>query len=107
MAELTKIIHHGSGAAALYHWEGLSAEVDIVADVDSRLYGIEVKATRTPTPHHADHLVRWCELTGARGIRACRTDRTRPLGRGIRPAPWHFCVDGSTPTTGAVPVRTR
>jgi hypothetical protein len=69
-----------------------------VADVDGRLYGIEVKATRTPTPRHADRLAAWCELTGARGILACRTDRARPLGRGIRAAPWHFCVAGPTPS---------
>lgn len=96
VAELTKIGHHGGGAARLHHWDGLPAEVDIVAEVDGRLYGIEAKATRTPTPRHADNLARWCELTGARGILACRTDRARPLGRGIRAAPWHFCVAGST-----------
>ena len=97
VAELTKIIHQGGGAARLHHWEGLSAEVDIVADVDGRLYGIEVKATRTPTSRHADNLAHWCELTGATGILACRTDRARPLGRGIRAAPWNFCVAGSMP----------
>ena len=96
VAELTKIGHHGGGAARLHHWDGLPAEVDIVAEVDGRLYGIEVKATRTPTALHADNLARWCELTGAQGILACRTDRARPLGRGIRAAPWHFCVAGST-----------
>ena len=97
VSELTKAIHHGGGAARLYHWEGLSAEVDVVADVDGRLYGIEVKATRTPTSRHADHLAAWCGLTGARGFLACRTDRARPLARGIRAVPWHFCVRGPTP----------
>ena len=92
VSELTKAIHHTGGAARLYHWEGLSAEVDIVADIDGQLYGIEVKATRTPTPRHAGRLAAWCELTGARGILACRTDRTRSLGRGIRATPWHFSV---------------
>ena len=92
VAELTKAMHHGGGAARLCHWEGLAAEVDIVVGVDGRLYGIEVKATRTPTPRHADRLAAWCKLTGARGVLACRTDRTRPLGRGIRAVPWHFSV---------------
>ena len=100
VSELTKSVHHGGGADRLYHWEGLSAEVDIVADVDGRLYGIEVKATRTPTPRHANHLAAWCELTGGRGILACRTDRLRSIGRGIRAAPWHFCLAEST-TSGA------
>ena len=63
VSELTKVIHHGGRAAQLYHWEGLSAEVDIVADVDGHLYGIEVKATRTPTSRHADNLAHCCGLT--------------------------------------------
>ena len=84
VAELTKISHHGGGAAGLYHWEGLPAEVDIVADVDGRLYGIEVKATRTPTARHAEHLVRWCELTGARGHPRL-PDRPRPPARPRHP----------------------
>ena len=92
VSELTKAIHHGGDAARLYHWEGLSAEVDIVVEVDGELYGIEVKATRTPTPRHADRLAAWCELTGGRGVLACRTRHARPLGRGIRTAPWYFCV---------------
>ena len=99
VSELTKAIHHGGGGARLYHWEGLSAEVDVVVDLDGRTYGIEVKATRTPTSRHADHLAEWCGLTGARGILACRIDRARSLGRGIRATPWHFCVRG--PTTEA------
>ncbi len=37
VSELTKAIHHGGGAARLYHWESLSAEVDIAADVDGQL----------------------------------------------------------------------
>ncbi len=96
VSELTKAIHHGGGAGRLHHWEGLSAEVDVVVELDGRLYGLEVKATRTPTPRHADNLAAWCALTGARGVLACRTDRVRPLGRGIRAAPWHFCVAGGT-----------
>ena len=84
VSELTKAIHHGGGAARLYHWEGLSAKVDIVADVDGQLYGIEVKATRTPTPRHADRLAAWCELTGARGPPRL-PDRPRPAPRPRRP----------------------
>lgn len=92
VAELTKAMHNGAAAARFFHWEGLSAEVDIVADLPDGLCGIEVKATRTPTPRHADTLARWCALTGARGLLACRTDRPRTLGRGVRAVPWHFCV---------------
>ena len=92
VAELMKAGHHAGSAPGLFHWQSASTEVDVVAEVNGRLYGIEVKATRTPSPRHADNLARWCDLTGARGILACRTDRSRPLGRGIRAVPWHFCV---------------
>ena len=105
VAELAKAIHHGGGVARLYHWEGLSAEVDVVVDVEGRLYGIEVKATRTPTPRHAARLAAWCEFTDARGLLACRTNRPRPLGRGIRAVPWHFSV--GLPMRPAAPFGTR
>ena len=91
VAELEKILHHGRGGGRLFHWQSPSAEVDIVVEVDRQLYGIEVKATRTPSPRHADRLARWCDLTGGRGILACRADHAHTLGRGIRAAPWHFC----------------
>ncbi|MYD71111.1 MAG: ATP-binding protein [Acidobacteria bacterium] len=92
VAELLKAAHNGGSPPRLFHWQSASLEVDIVADIDGRLYGIEVKATRTPTLRHADHLARWCELTGGSGLLACRTDRVRSLGKGIRAVPWHFCV---------------
>ena len=81
----------GRAGGRLFHWQSASAEVDIVVEVDRQLYGIEVKTTRTPSLRHAEHLARWCDLTGARGILARRIDHTHTLGRGIRAAPWHFC----------------
>ena len=92
VSELVKAAGHGGGRAQLFHWQDSSAEVDVVVEIDGRLYGIEVKATRTPTPRHAAHLARWCELSGARGILACRTERSHTLGHGIRAVPWHLGV---------------
>ena len=92
VSELVKAAGHGGGRAQLFHWQDASAEVDVVVEIDGRLYGIEVKATRTPTPRHAVHLARWCELAGARGILACRTERSHTLGHGIRAVPWHLGV---------------
>lgn len=91
VAELHKAAHHGGSSSRLFHWQSASLEVDIVTELDGRLYGIEVKATRTPTFRHADNLARWCALTGGAGLLACRTDRVRTLGKGIRTVPWHFC----------------
>ena len=58
VAELEKTLHHGRGGGRLFHWQSPSAEVDIVVEVDRQLYGIEVKATRTPSPRHADRRAR-------------------------------------------------
>ena len=92
VSELVKAAGHSGGRAQLFHWQDASAEVDVVVEIDGRLYGIEVKATRTPTLRHAAHLARWCELSGARGILACRTESSHTLGRGIRAVPWHLGV---------------
>ena len=92
VSELVKAAGHGGGRAQLFHWQSPSAEVDVVAEIDDRLYGIEIKATRTPTPRHAADLARWCELSGARGILACQTERGHAIGHGIRAVPWHLSV---------------
>ena len=88
VSELVKAADHGGSRAQLFHWQSASAEIDVVAEVDGRLYGIEIKATRTPTPRYA----RWCELSGARGILACQTERSHAIGHGIRGVPWHLGV---------------
>jgi hypothetical protein len=52
-----------------------------VIEYDGELYGLEIKATSTPTPHHADGLVKWMALAGERahGAVACRVDAPRSL----------------------------
>ena len=77
----------------LYYWQlSTGAEVDLIIDRGGMLYGIEVKATATPTPRHADGLARWLELTGpgARGVLACRVEQPQALCPGIRAVPWHL-----------------
>lgn len=53
---------------------------------------MEVKATATPMPGHAESLARWLELAGrrARGVLACRIDAPAALRPGIRAVPWHL-----------------
>jgi predicted AAA+ superfamily ATPase len=67
-------------------------EVDVVIEHGGRLYGVEVKATATPTPHHAAALARWLDLAGpkARGVLACRVAAPLALRPGIRAVPWHL-----------------
>ena len=92
VAELVKAAGQTGSRPQFFHWRSSSAEVDIVAEVDGQLYGIEVKATRTPTPRHAEHLRKWCGLAGAKGLLACQIDRSQGLGHGIRAVPWHLSV---------------
>jgi predicted AAA+ superfamily ATPase len=77
----------------LYYWQSSTvAEVDLIVDRAGILYAIEVKATATPTPHHAAGLARWLELAGpsARAALACRVEQPQVLRPGIRAIPWHL-----------------
>lgn len=77
----------------LYYWQSNTiAEVDLVIERSGVLYGIEVKATATPTPNHAAGLARWLSLVGsqAHGVLACRVDAPHALRPGIRAVPWHL-----------------
>jgi predicted AAA+ superfamily ATPase len=77
----------------LYYWQSNTiAEVDLVIERGGALYGIEVKATATPTPNHAEGLARWLALVGtqARGVLACRVNAPHALRPGIRAVPWHL-----------------
>ena len=78
---------------ALYYWQSSGeAEVDLIVERGGELYGLEIKATATPVPRHADGLVNWLELAGpsARGALACRIHRPTNLRKGVRAVPWHL-----------------
>jgi len=50
----------------LYYWRSKSGiEVDLIVDRDARLYPIEVKATSTLLPPHAESLNKWRALAGS------------------------------------------
>lgn len=99
VSELVKAAGQGGTRARLFHWQSPSAEIDVVAEIDGRLYGIEIKATRTPAPRHAAHLARWCELSGGQGILACQTGHNHAIGHGIRAVPWHLGVSPAVSAT--------
>ncbi len=76
---------------SLYYWRsGAGLEVDLVIEHDGQLYGLEIKATSTPTPLHAESLARWLDLAGprTRGAVACRVAGPVGLLAGIRAVPW-------------------
>lgn len=93
IAEWLKSCQHRGERPQLYHWRSSGGlEVDLVIERDQQLYGIEIKATATPSPRHAEALARWIELAGdrARGVVACNIDRPMALRPGIRAVPWHL-----------------
>lgn len=82
----------GDGGEAWFWRSAAGLEVDLVLERNGILHAVEVKATRTPTPRHADALAAWLELAGegSRGVLACAIDEPRSLRPGIRAVPWHF-----------------
>ena len=83
---IVEIVHH----RLFFDVPVKQAEVDIVIERGPSLYGLEVKATATPTPGHASSLHKWLELSGGRGALACRVPGPRTLRPGIRAVPWHL-----------------
>ena len=76
---------------ALFFWRASGGdEVDLVIERDGRLHGLEIKATATPTPRHAEGLAPWMALAGpdTRGAVACAVREAGPLSRGVRAVPW-------------------
>ena len=78
----------------IYFWrthEGL--EVDLLAQIGTRLYPVEVKLTATPTMRHVEPLQRLKTLAGAEaageGVLVCNTAAERPLPGGNLAIPWH------------------
>lgn len=77
----------------VYYWQsGPGKEVDLIIERDGMLYGIEVKATATPTAQHGNGIKRWLELAGphTRGALACNVDRPQALRPDIKAVPWHL-----------------
>jgi len=93
VGEWLKLFREQGEPPSLFFWRSSGGlEVDLVIERNRRLYGIEVKATATPTPGHADALAAWLGLAGktARGALACRLDAPASLRPGIRAVPWHL-----------------
>jgi uncharacterized protein len=93
VGEWIKAFRAAGEVPPLYFWRSSSGlEVDIVVERNARLYGIEVKATSTPLPRHAEPLREWLSMAGAaaRGVVACRTDVRLSIAPGVAAVPWHL-----------------
>jgi predicted AAA+ superfamily ATPase len=92
VAEWVKLFRQSGEEPALYFWRSSAGdEVDLLVERNARLYGIEVKATSSPRPPHADALARWLALAGATstGVLACTVSAPTAVRPGIRAVPWH------------------
>ncbi len=93
IAEWIKASRQLGQRAEFFYWRSSAGvEVDLVIERNGRLYGLEIKATATPVPRHADAIAQWLALAGndARGSLACRVDRATSLRPGVRAVPWHL-----------------
>ena len=54
-------LYHRANARA-FHWRSNRVEVDLLIDRNGRLHPLEIKATATLLPGHAEALLKWKEL---------------------------------------------
>jgi predicted AAA+ superfamily ATPase len=93
VAELAKTFFHRGLPPALWYWRSREGwEVDLLVELRGRLHPVEVKATATPRPAHADAVARWRALAGERagsGLLVTRAAEPSALVPGVRVLPWH------------------
>jgi hypothetical protein len=93
ISEWIKAFRQKGGQSPLYYWQSSFGEIDLLIDYGGILHGLEIKATATPTSHHAAALSRRLELAGptSRGSLACRVPEPQALRKGIHAVSWHLC----------------
>ncbi len=78
VSEWVKAFYHRGEHPELYYWRDKSGlEVDLIIDRNGLLYPIEIKATATLLPGHAESLLKWKELAGksaAKGLIVANID---------------------------------
>lgn len=64
----------------------------LLIELRGRPHPLEIRATATPRPAHAESLVRWRTLAGDRagdGLLITRAQEASALVPGVRVLPWH------------------
>ena len=93
VAELAKLFYHRGQPPPIWYWRSLDGwEVDLLIELGGRLRPVEIKATATPRPAHAESLARWRTLAGDRagdGLLITRAEEASALVPGVRVLPWH------------------
>ncbi|MDX1999164.1 MAG: ATP-binding protein [Thermoanaerobaculia bacterium] len=93
VAELVKLFRHRGRPPGLWFWRSRDGvEVDLLVERRGRLHPIEIKATASPRPAHAEAVVRWrtwAGTAGGEGLVICRAEDASSLVPGVRVLPWH------------------
>jgi predicted AAA+ superfamily ATPase len=93
VSELAKLFYHRGLPPPLWYWRSRDGwEVDLLVELRGRLHPVEIKATATPRPAHAESLVRWRSLAGDRagdGLLVTRAQEASALVPGLRVLPWN------------------
>jgi len=96
VAEWIKAFYHRGERPELYYWRSKAGvEVDLIVDRNGRLYPIEIKATSTLLPAHAESLNRWRALAGdlaSEGIIVANISETFTL-KGCQAISWEKGLD--------------
>jgi predicted AAA+ superfamily ATPase len=96
VSEWIKAFYHRGERPELYYWRSKAGvEVDLIADRNGRLYPIEIKATSTLFPAHAQSLNRWRALAGdlaSEGIIVANISETLRL-KDCQAIPWEKGLD--------------
>lgn len=91
VAELVKTLANRGERPALYHWRDSNGnEVDLIAEVGTKLMPIEIKSGQTLQPDFFTSIDRWRALAGARAVApALVYGGTQPFERrGVRVLGW-------------------
>ncbi|HEY7214598.1 MAG TPA: DUF4143 domain-containing protein, partial [Thermoanaerobaculia bacterium] len=92
VSELAKLFYHRGLPPALWYWRSRNGwEIDVLVELNGRLYPVEIKATATPRPAHAETLARWRSIAGEKagnGLVVTQAQEASALVPGVRVIPW-------------------
>lgn len=92
MAAWVKAFCHRGLPPTLYYWRSHAGlDVDLLVEFDGRLYPVEIKATATVMPRHADSLVKWMNLAefhGGSSVIMADIPASMNVAPAVRAIPW-------------------
>jgi hypothetical protein len=95
ISEWVKAFFHRGEKPELYYWRSKAGlEIDLIIDRNNRLFPLEIKASATLLPGHAEALNKWRELAGeaaAEGGIVANIDHSMTVG-GCRAIPWRYLL---------------